>query len=204
MFVTFEGPEGAGKSTVMRAIATRLSASGHPVVTTREPGGSRIGPTVRSLLLDGDDLAPTAELFLFLADRAQHVRDLIAPRREDSIVLCDRYMDSTFVYQSVGRGLPAEFVRAANLMAIDGHFPDVTYLLDLPAEVGLARIANPDRLDREPVSFHQRVRDGFLALASTDPRFTVVDAHQDPARVAELVWADLHARLASTKFSESA
>jgi dTMP kinase len=187
VFVTFEGPEGAGKSTALRAVAARLREAGHQVVETREPGSGDVGKAVRALLLHGGDLEPRAELLLFLADRAQHVSGVVRPALErGEIVLCDRHADSTLVYQGVARGLDNAFVRAGNAFATGGLVPDLTLLFDVPAEIGLSRLTNPDRIDSFPLSFHQSVRDGFLALAKEEPqRFRVIDATQAPAEVSE-------------------
>lgn len=187
MFVTFEGPEGAGKSTALRAVAERLREAGHRVVETREPGSGDVGKAVRTLLLHGGDLEPRAELLLFLADRAQHVTELIRPALErGEIVLCDRHADSTLVYQGVARGLDNAFVRAGNAFATGGLVPDLTLLFDVPAEVGLSRLTNPDRIDSFPLRFHQSVRQGFLDLAEEQPdRFRKVDATQPPQEVLE-------------------
>lgn len=187
MFVTFEGPEGAGKSTALRAVAARLREAGYRVVETREPGSGDVGKAVRELLLHGGDLEPRAELLLFLADRAQHVSELVRPALErGEIVLCDRHADSTLVYQGVARGLDNAFVRAGNAFATGGLVPDLTLLFDVPAEVGLSRLTNPDRIDSFPLQFHRSVRDGFLALAKEEPhRFRVIDATQAPAEVSE-------------------
>lgn len=178
MFVTFEGPEGAGKSTAIRAVAAGLREMGHRVVETREPGAGEVGGAIRAILLQGADVEPRAELLLFLADRAQHVAETIRPALErGEVVLCDRHADSTFVYQGVARGLDPDFVRRGNAFATGGLVPDLTLLFDLPAEVGLARLQNPDRMDALPLAFHQRVRQGFLDLAAAEPdRFRAVDA----------------------------
>ncbi len=190
MFVTFEGPEGAGKSTLVRAIATRLEKLGCDVVCTREPGEGDLGKKVRDLLLHGGDLCPQTELFLFLSDRSNHVDRFIRPALAiGKTVLCDRYADSTWVYQSYARGLDPEFVHAANEFATGGLTPNLTILLDLPPEIGLARLKTQDRLDAEPLSFHQKVREGFLYLASVNrERFKLVDASQDAAAVEELAF----------------
>ena len=187
MFVTFEGPEGAGKSTALRAVAARLREAGHQVVETREPGSGEVGKAVRALLLHGGDLEPRAELLLFLADRAQHVSEVIRPALEKGeVVLCDRHADSTLVYQGVARGLDNAFVRAGNAFATAGLVPDLTLLFDVPAEVGLSRLTNPDRIDSFPLRFHQSVREGFLALAKEQPgRIRVLDATRPPAEVSE-------------------
>lgn len=197
MFVTFEGPEGAGKSTAIRAVAEGLRAEGFSVVETREPGAGATGAKIRELLLHGDDLEPRAELLLFLADRAQHVASVVRPAiARGEIVLCDRHADSTYVYQGVARGLDPEFVKAGNLFATGGLLPNLTLLLDLPAERGLARLKNPDRMDALPLAFHQAVRQGFRDLAETHPeRFVVLDAEQPPAAVAERALSAIRDRL---------
>lgn len=193
MFITFEGPEGAGKSTALRGVAERLRERGLDVVTTREPGAGEFGQRIREILLHGEEMPPASELFLFLADRANHVATLIRPSLErGQWVLCDRHADSTFVYQAVARGLDADFVRAANRFATGGLVPDRTLLFDIDPEVGLARLASRDRLDAQPLAFHQRVREGFLALAGTETaRFRVLDASQPPEAIIEAAMAEL-------------
>lgn len=197
MFVTFEGPEGAGKSTVISRVADQLRAEGLKVTATREPGGSAIGPDIRHILLHGHELTRLSELFLFLADRTLHVQSLVRPLLEQGeVVLCDRFSDSTIVYQGYARGLDLDHIRMLNNLATGGLKPDLTLLLDLPAEVGLARIQNKDRLDSEPLEFHQRVRDGFLAEAALDPgRFVVIDATLSPENVFSECLAAIRSRL---------
>ena len=197
MFVTFEGPEGAGKSTVLAQIAQRLRDQGRDVVTTREPGAGAFGARIRELLLHGEDMTPRAELFLFLADRSQHVATIVRPALErGAVVLCDRYVDSTLVYQSYTRGLDLDFAKAANDFATENLTPDLTILLDLPPETGLARVTNKDRLDAQPLEFHQRVREGFLQLASITPdRWRVVPADRELNHVISEVWAYLEEEL---------
>ncbi|MBC8065806.1 MAG: dTMP kinase [Chlorobia bacterium] len=178
MFITFEGPEGAGKTTAIGMISNQLRDRGESVVVTREPGSGELGAKIREILLHGNGMPPESELFLFLADRANHVATVILPaldRRE--IVLCDRYADSTLVYQSLVRGLDEDFVRHANRFATGDLQPELTFLLDIDPVVGLARLKSKDRMDREPIEFHQKVRDGFLALAMAEPdRWRVLDA----------------------------
>jgi dTMP kinase len=217
VFITFEGPEGAGKSTVLAMVAERLRARGHAVLSTREPGAGEVGKAIRDILLHGGDIHPHAELFLFLADRAQHVERIIRPflesghvrssvspqpdpsdttvhrgEGEHRIVLCDRHADSTVVYQGHARGMDIEELRRLNWLATAGLVPDRTYLLDLPVEVGLGRLKDPDRLDREPIEFHRRVREGFRAEADREPeRWRVLDATQTPEQLVEEILADL-------------
>jgi dTMP kinase len=180
MFVTFEGPEGAGKSTALRTVASSLRESGRTVLETREPGAGELGSRIREVLLHGGDMPYESELFLFLADRANHVRSLVRPALiRGDWVLCDRYADSTLVYQSFGRGLDRTFVDAANRVATQGLTPDLTILFDLDPAVGLARLTQKDRMDGAPLAFHQRVREGFLAVAAENPaRWRIVDASQ--------------------------
>ncbi|HWA82195.1 MAG TPA: dTMP kinase [Fimbriimonadaceae bacterium] len=185
MFVTFEGPEGGGKSTLIQSLAAGLQGQNREVVVTREPGAGPVGASIREILLHGDHLDPKAELFLFLADRAQHVSGLIRPALERGAwVLCDRHADSTVVYQGYGRGLDLDQLRAWNRFATGGLVPDVTFLLDLDPSAGLARIAAKDRLDAEPLEFHRRIRNGFLSEARLDPtRWVVLDASRPAAEV---------------------
>jgi dTMP kinase len=185
MFVTLEGPEGAGKSTLIGGLAEMLSGRGHEVVRTREPGAGTVGQAIRQILLHGEPLEARAELFLFLADRAQHVASIIRPAMEaGKIVLCDRYADSTIVYQGYGRGLDLQMLRDLNELATGGLQPDLTLLLDLDPATGLSRLTQPDRLDREGIDFHTRIREGFLSEAKKGDRWRVLDA---TASQAELV-----------------
>ena len=193
MFVTLEGPEGAGKSTVQGLLASRLRGLGREVLTTREPGAGDVGRAVREVLLHGGDLEPLTELFLFLADRAEHVAKTIVPAlKRGAVVLCDRHADSTVVYQGYGRGLDVEKLRELNAMATQGLKPDVTLLLDIDPAFGLQRTQDKDRLDSEPIEFHHRVRLGFLSEAKREPnRWRVVDASRSPEEVVNDCWAHL-------------
>ncbi len=193
MFITFEGGEGAGKSTVLAAAAEALRARGTEVLTTREPGAGDLGIAIRSLLLDQAGMPPESELFLFLADRANHCVQVIQPAlQKGELVLCDRHADSTLVYQALVRGLDETFVRGANVFATRGLKPNLTFLLDLPAEVGLSRLKEKNRLDREPLEFHQRVREGFLQLADEEPaRWRIIDALQAPEQVLACVLREI-------------
>ncbi len=178
MFITIEGIEGGGKTTQVGLLAAALEHAKLVVRVTREPGGTKLGEEIRSLLLhSATSVGGLAELFLILADRAQHVESLIQPAlRAGEVVLCDRFADSTLAYQAYGRELPLEAVRAVESVARQGMLPDLTFVLDCPIEVGLARTrrrrghAAADRFEGEEASFHERVRQGFLALAREDPR----------------------------------
>ena len=194
-FVVFEGPEGSGKSTQLRRLADRLRQKGFDVVATREPGGTAIGELIRSILLtrEGDAMLPATEALLYAGARAQHVGQLIEPALlRGSIVLCDRFVDSSLAYQSGGMGLPMTEVVALQHLATRGVEPDLRVLLDLPVEVGLARrFGAPDevnRLDLADVAFHNRVRSTYLALAAgTRDRWIVVDATATPDRVEAVI-----------------
>lgn len=192
-FLTLEGPEGAGKTTQSRLLAEHLRAAGHSVVHAREPGGTAIGEQVRILLLDPRhrEMAARTEMLLFAASRAQLVAEVVAPAlARGALVVCERYVDASLAYQGVGRGLGVEVVRAVNAAATGGVSPDLTLLLDVDAATGLRRARGPssasgpeseggdgDRIEREAVAFHVRVREGFLALARNEPqRIKVIDA----------------------------
>lgn len=191
MFVSFEGPEGAGKSSVIRCLAQLAEESLLRPLCTREPGDGPLGARIRDMVLHGENLSPKCELFLFLADRAQHVESIVRPALvAKQLVLCDRYSDSTLVYQGYGRGLDKDLLREWNDFATGGLVPDLTLLLDIDPELGLARIVGKDRLDSEPLDFHQAVRQGFLAEAEQDPsRWSVVDASRDLETVVDDCWA---------------
>ena len=192
-FITFEGPEGGGKSTQVHRLAAALADQGHTVWTTREPGGTRVGEMIRPILLRRarENLTPWSEALLFTAARAQHVAEVIRPRLErGEIVLCDRYTDSTLAYQGYGRGLDLDTLRQLQTLATGGLDPDLTILLNLPVETGLSRIPRPaqDRLDRETSEFHQRVRAGYQEMAAADPqRWREVDAAADEDQVAKRI-----------------
>jgi dTMP kinase len=192
LFITFEGSEGCGKSTQIRRIAEKLRALGREVITLREPGGTPIGEQIRNLLQYDDAasaMTPEAELLLFAASRAQLVREVIRPALErGAIVLCDRFLDSTTVYQGVARALPPDDVAAINTFAVGGTLPDLTMLLDLDAAEGRRRASlrkgPADRMEQEGGEFYEAVRRGYLKLARTHPaRFLVIDAAPDEQAV---------------------
>ncbi|MDT0452805.1 dTMP kinase [Streptomyces hesseae] len=191
-FIAFEGGDGAGKSTQVRAIAEWIRAKGHEVVVTREPGATPIGKRLRAILLDvaSAGLSDRAEALLYAADRAEHVASVVRPALErGAVVISDRYIDSSVAYQGAGRDLsPTEIARISR-WATDGLVPNMTVLLDVSPETARERFTEaPDRLESEPAEFHQRVRTGFLTLAAADPaRYLVVDAGQEPTAVTEVV-----------------
>jgi len=194
LFITFEGGEGCGKSVQARALYRRLSQLAIPVILTHEPGGTPFGKRIGRWLkwTQNADISPLTELLLFNASRAQLVDKVIQPSlKVRKVVICDRYADSTTAYQSYGRGLGLEMVKAVNNAATQGLRPDLTILLDIPAEEGLARKRGkkPDRFEQEDIAFHQRVREGYLKLAANDPqRWLVVDASQFKRRVEQIIW----------------
>ena len=186
LFVSLEGPEGAGKTTQAVLLADYLQRHGHDVLSLREPGGTLLSEKIRSILLDPSHtaLTPRCETLLFAAARAQLASEVIEPAlAHGRYVVCDRYIDSSIAYQGVGRELGVELVRAVNEAATGGFYPDLTLLLDLDPELGLARAVRRhrmvDRMENEPLAFHTRVRDAFLALAKTAPaRMRIIDASQ--------------------------
>lgn len=197
MFITLEGPEGAGKTTLQSGLARRLEPLRHRVLTTREPGAGGVGGQIRAILLDGEALPSRTELLLFLADRSHHVERIIRPALDEgAVVVCDRYRDSTIVYQGYGRGLDLEEVRRLDAYASGELTPDLTLLLDLDPEIGLARQDETNRLDRESLDFHRRVREGFLAEACREPgRWAILDAAAPAEDVLEDAWAEVVRRL---------
>jgi len=194
LFITFEGGEGSGKSVQARALYRRLLRLAVPVLLTHEPGVTSLGKKIARWLKWGQDMgiSPMAELLLFNASRAQLVTEVIRPSLESGkVVICDRYADSTTAYQSYGRGLDLAMVKAVNHAAIQGLNPDLTVLLDIPVGAGLARKKGKkqDRFEQEDIAFHQRVREGYLKLAASEPeRWLVVDATQSKDKIAEIVW----------------
>ncbi len=194
LFITFEGGEGCGKSVQSRALYRRLSRLAIPVVLTREPGGTPLGNRISRWVKWAKDtnISPLTELLLFNASRSQLLTEVIQPSlTKGKVVICDRYTDSTTAYQSNGRGLDLETVKAVNNAATQGLRPDLTVLLDMPAEAGLARKRNKrqDRFEQETLAFHQRVRQSFLNLADNEPeRWLVIDASQSKRKIAQIIW----------------
>ena len=200
-FITFEGPDGAGKTTQMRMLGKRLEATGRDVVYSREPGGTRISEEIRRLLLDPayTEIVDRTEALLYAAARAQHVEELIRPAMAArKMVLCDRFIDSTVAYQGYGRGIKVKFLKELNNMAVAGITPDLTIILDLDPVEGLNRINDKravisgkgkDRIEMENIDFHKRVRKGFHKLAAADPvGCKMVDAVGDRDEVHENIW----------------
>jgi dTMP kinase len=206
-FIAFEGIEGCGKSTQVRMAGEKLRLQQMPFAVTEEPGGSNLGKEIRKILLNRTtiEISARAELFLFMADRVQHVCEVISPAlNEKKIVLCDRFADATLAYQGSGRGLDRNMIEEMNRFAYGGLKPDLTILFDLPVEVGLARAMEriaaknqelcEDRFEAEETDFHRRVREGYLCLARRDPqRFLVLDGARDIDSVHGEVWAAIQA-----------
>ncbi len=197
MLITMEGIEGSGKSTQIAHIAAYFHQKGYECVVTREPGGTKIGEKIRRILLDRDHdmLDAMAELLLYTADRAQHVSEIIKPALDKgNIVICDRFLDSTIAYQGAARGIGPDTVTSINRLVLKGIWPDITFLLDLPSEIGLsrawraidagARDTSQSRFEREKIVFHEKVRQGYLALAEAEPeRIRIIDASASPGDV---------------------
>lgn len=190
LFLTLEGPDGSGKSTQARLLADHLRAKGENALLTREPGGTPIGDQLRKVLMDlgNKGMTPAAEFLLFSASRAQIVGQVIRPHLEaGGVVVCDRFADSSLAYQGYGHRLPLATVRAVNSLATGDLLPDLTFLLDIPVEVGLKRRREQgawNRLDDYDLEFHRRVRDGYLELAQAEPqRWIVVDAAKEEGEV---------------------
>ncbi|MGD8435974.1 MAG: dTMP kinase [Syntrophobacterales bacterium] len=199
MFVSFEGIEGCGKTTQVELLATFLSQRGIPHLVTREPGGTRLGELIRKMLLDpgNNEMEPLTELFLYAADRAQHVAQVIRPAlKARQWLICDRFADATTVYQGYARDQDLVFIQQLNQWATQGLWPNLSLLLDCPVEVGLnrarRRIENSalegreDRFEQQALTFHQKVRDGYLELAAQHPeRFKILDATMELERLHE-------------------
>jgi len=217
LFITFEGGEGSGKTTQLKLLVNRIRASGKEVIETRDPGGTAIGKEIRTLLLHspldtcGDrpgsaPIAAATELLLYEASRAQLVREVIAPAlARGTVVLCDRFTDSTLAYQGVGRGIDCDLIQRVSQFSTDGLIPDLTILLDLDPRIGLARCRGDvdgdastglstglsawDRIEAEPLDFHQRIRGGYLALAREEPdRIVMIDGVLGVSEIETVVW----------------
>jgi len=205
ILVSFEGSEGSGKSTQIARLAQRLQQLGREVVATREPGGTEIGEQIRNIIVHnskGDEMCAETELLLFTAARAQVVREVIAPALlRGAVVLSDRYLDSSTVYQGIARNLAPDPVNQINRFAVGNVMPDMTIVIDVPTEVSLARIRQrasdlPDRMERENIEFYKKVREGYLLLAQQWPeRVVVIDGTQSPDVIEQEIWAGVQERL---------
>lgn len=200
LFLTLEGPDGSGKSTQIRRLAERLGEFGIKYITTREPGGTPISDQIRAMLLDPNNGAMVAktEVLLYAASRSQHVAEVIRPALlRGEVVLCDRYIDASLAYQATGLGLSTDYVRRLNEEATDGLWPTRTYLIDVPPEVGIERVARSrgaalDRIEQRDLTYHHRVRNQFLLMAEEEPeRFYVIDGTQTLDKVTSAIWEDV-------------
>ncbi|MDR1827517.1 MAG: dTMP kinase [Methylobacteriaceae bacterium] len=208
LFITFEGGEGAGKSTQIGLLKTALEQRGYTVIATREPGGTQKAETIRRMLLSGAvrHMGPYSEALMFFIARGDHVREVIAPALEaGTIVLCDRFSDSTLVYQGIANGMDTDELRALERVVIGDIRPDMTVILDVPEEVGLARVARrragtgkpDDRFEAENAAFHRRLREGFRQLAKREPgRCVLIDSTPPKEAVAAAILARVEERLA--------
>lgn len=207
LFITFEGPEGSGKTTQMELLSGYLEEKGYSVLATREPGGTSIGDQIRAVLLDphNTEMLPASEALLFSAARAQIVNRVIRPHlAQAGIVLCDRYADSTLAYQGYGHGLDLEMLHTITALATEELKPDLTIYLDIDVEEGLRRRLAAhkasktewNRMDRQETAFHRRVRDGYLQMAAREPdRWLVIDATQPLEAIQALIRAGVEAKL---------
>lgn len=204
ILISFEGSEGCGKTTQIDVLQQKMAELERDVIVTREPGGTQLGEAMRHLLKhapEGSEMFPETELLLFAASRAQLVREVIEPGLEaGKIILCDRFLDSTTVYQGVARNLSADPVQMINQFAVGNSLPDLTVVIDIPAEVGFERIQKresdlPDRMEKENIDFYQQVREGYLILAQNfSERFIVIDGTQNVEIVSTQIWEELQTR----------
>ena len=203
--ISFEGSEGSGKSTQIARLAAHFQKTQREVLTTREPGGTEIGEQIRNIIVHnskGDEMCAETELLLFTAARAQLVREVIAPAiMRGAIVLSDRFLDSSTVYQGIGRNLAADPVAQINRFAVGNVMPDLTVVIDVPTEVSLARLKQrasdlPDRMERENLDFYTKVREGYLVLARGMPeRFLVIDGTKSAESIEKKIWTEVQSRL---------
>ena len=203
--ISFEGSEGCGKSTQITRLAEHFLKAKREVITTREPGGTEIGEQIRNIIVHnsrGDEMCAETELLLFTAARAQLVREVIAPALlRGALVLSDRYLDSSTVYQGIGRNLAADPVAQINRFAIGDVIPDLTIVIDVPEEVSFARLKTrasglPDRMERQNVDFYRKVREGYLVLARSLPeRFVLIDGTQAADAVEKQIWSAVQERV---------
>lgn len=201
VFITFEGIEGSGKTSQSRILKEKLIKEGLPVIHTFEPGGTVLGEKIREILLDPHmKIDPVSELLLYFAVRVQHVNEKIKPALEKGyVVICDRFHDSTIAYQGYGRGVSLKIINDLYKMFVDNLKPDLTILLDLPAELGLKRNEKANKRDRfelEDITFHNKVKQGYLEIARSDPeRFFVIDATNSPEQISESIYEYVKGKL---------
>lgn len=203
--ISFEGSEGSGKSTQITRLAERLQRLGREVVVTREPGGTEIGEQIRNIIVHnskGDEMCPETELLLFTAARAQVVREVISPAlHRRAVVLTDRFLDSSTVYQGIARNLAPDPVNQINRFAVGDVMPHLTVVIDVPTDISLKRVRQrasdlPDRMERENITFYKKVREGYLLLAKQWPqRVVVVDGTQPPDAIERQIWGEVEKRL---------
>lgn len=205
LFITFEGPDGAGKTTQVQAFAGYLLEQGYDVLVTREPGGTTISDKIRGLILDPThtEMDDSTEVLLYAASRAQHVREKVLPAlAQGKAVVCDRFVDASIAYQGFGLGLPVHRIKEINDFATGGLVPDRTYLLDIPVAIGRSRLdarAGLDRIEQKESGYHERVRDGFMEIASENPtRICLIDANRSVEEVSRAIQEDF-SRWASSK-----
>lgn len=202
LFISIEGPEGSGKTTVLKAVVEQLSKD-YDVIATREPGGVKTAEAIRNILLEGDTMDARTEALLFAAARREHLVEKVLPAlNKGTTVICDRFIDSSLAYQGFAREIGVNAIETINAFAIEGHYPDVTLYLDIPAEVGRARILQnqreQNRLDKEDEAFHVRVIEGYQQLIQAHPeRYEVIDATQSIENVVADVMTVIQAHLAS-------
>ena len=206
LFITFEGPDGAGKTTQVQTFAKSLADMGYDVLVTREPGGTTISDKIRGLILDPSytEMDDYTEALLYAASRAQHVREKVLPAlAQGKVVVCDRFVDASIAYQGFGLGLPVHRIKEINHFATGGLVPDRTYLLDIPVAIGRARLldrAGVDRIEQKESGYHERVRDGFMEIASENPtRICLIDANRSMEEVSAAILSDFSQWAASRK-----
>ena len=210
LLISFEGCEGCGKTTQADSLAARLADLGHKIVRVREPGGTKTGEIIRGILQhdsSGEAIEPETEALLFAASRAQMVKQVVNPAlAAGEVIISDRFVDSAVAYQGYGREMGAELIASVNALAIGSTIPDVTFLFDMDVQSGLRRVQDrnlasggeSDRIEREDISFHERVREGYRQIAEKNPdRFVIMDASLSPEDVAVKVWSEIERRLPS-------
>ena len=188
LFITFEGIDGSGKSTQATLLKNRLSQMHYPVVFTKEPGGTALGGKIRKILLN-EDMNPVSEFLLFASDRREHIEKVIRPSLlNGKIVISDRFTDSSLVYQGFGRGVSLNFIRQVHQYILKGLKPDLTFIIDVPPEVGIERIHKKDRIEREGIDFLRRIRKGYIEISESDERFVIVNGTGTPEKLNDFIW----------------